>query len=171
MMRSESTRALGQPRLTKPIFGPGDLGGVDVIAALIEERAAAVDWRSHGPYGEARLPLRIAGNASPGDRMTVPRCERRQSLCSALAAFAFLCPSWAMFRRSRRGPGAGCRGSTEASRASQRRRELQANVKARDGEPRCGAYIIDTRNRRHPALDPLRRRGARAVRRRLPLRE
>ena len=24
--------------------------------------------------------------------------------------------------------------------------ELEANVKARDGEPRCGAYIIDTRN-------------------------
>ena len=24
--------------------------------------------------------------------------------------------------------------------------ELEANVKVRDGEPRCGAYIIDTRN-------------------------
>jgi Domain of unknown function (DUF4915) len=24
--------------------------------------------------------------------------------------------------------------------------ELEDNVKARDGEPRCGAYIIDTRN-------------------------
>ena len=57
MMRSESTRALGQPRLTKPIFGAGGLGGVDVIAALIGERAAAVDWRSHGPYGGERLPL------------------------------------------------------------------------------------------------------------------
>ena len=34
-----------------------------------------------------------SGNASPGDPMlgmTMPRCERRQSLCSALAAFAFL---------------------------------------------------------------------------------
>ena len=45
MMRSESTRALGQPRLTKPIFGAGGRGGGDVIAALIGERAAAVDWR------------------------------------------------------------------------------------------------------------------------------
>jgi hypothetical protein len=31
MMRSESTSALGQPRLTKPIFGAVCLGGIEVI--------------------------------------------------------------------------------------------------------------------------------------------
>jgi hypothetical protein len=33
-----------------------------------------------------------------------------------------------------------------ATRFVTARLELEANVKARDGEPRCGAYIIDTRN-------------------------
>src|SRR3990172_5184605 len=35
MMRSESTSALGQPRLTKPILGATGLGGAAVIGALI----------------------------------------------------------------------------------------------------------------------------------------
>ncbi len=48
MMRSESTRALGQPRLTKPIFGAAGLGGVEVIGALIGESAAAVDGSRAG---------------------------------------------------------------------------------------------------------------------------
>ena len=65
MMRSESTRALGQPRLTKPIFGAGGRGGGDVIAALIGERAAAVDWQRGWSYSFGRLPIRMPKTLSP----------------------------------------------------------------------------------------------------------
>src|SRR5512134_2610020 len=45
MMRSESTRALGQPRLTKPILGAAAFAGMSFIGALIGETRGSVDGR------------------------------------------------------------------------------------------------------------------------------
>ena len=92
MMRSESTRALGQPRLTKPIFGAGGRGGSDVIAALIRERAAAVDWRRGGSYSFGRLPIGMPKTFSLETSMVrmTTRLERPQGLGSVLAVLAIL---------------------------------------------------------------------------------
>jgi hypothetical protein len=43
--------------------------------------------------------------------------------------------------------------------------ELEDNTKAKEGEPRCGAYYHRHPQRRYRAMDPLRGRGARIVRR------
>src|SRR4051812_11806010 len=92
MMRSESTRALGQPRLTKPIFGAGGRGGSDVIARAYKgargcRRLAARPELQFRPFAD-----KTAEDAQPGDpivRMTT-RLERPQGLGSVLAVLAIL---------------------------------------------------------------------------------
>src|SRR4029453_10779136 len=48
MMRSESTSAFGQPRLTKPTRGAVPFAGLSLIGALIGETRVSVDGRDAG---------------------------------------------------------------------------------------------------------------------------